>query len=593
MPLVRRFGMSPKPVSREFAREWQFNGLPTSRPSDLPLTGHQDNGCQDLGRHAAHHQVDSQDDCERAPDRFAPEVTALNRDTPGGEGDSSSFLVVLITSSCWRPAASMEYLERMKRFALISLSLDLSAAVLAFAQQSESSKDKPSAQSGVSGLPLNFERHTGDLDAMVKRGSIRALVLYSRSGFFYVEGKPEGISYEALQYFEQFVNQKLRTKQHVQVTFIPVRPDQLESYLNEGIGDLIAYPVAMTPKRAQQVAFSIPIQTNVKQVLVTGKDFGPVSSLQDLGGKKVFVNPVSTYYGNLETVNASLRKQGKPPILIESADKNLLDEDLMEMVNASILPATVTITERAKLWASVFHNITPQPNIVIADQEDLAWAVRKNNPKFKELVDEFVKTHAARTSFGNTLMRRYLQSNQWITNPTNEEQIKKFNELANFFKTYASQYGFDYLMVIAQGYQESMLNQSARSPGGAVGIMQVKPSTAAAPPISISDIETAENNIHAGVKLLNSIAEDYFSDPKIDPMNRLLLTFAAYNAGPNRIADLRKDAPAQGLDPNKWFGNIELLVSQQVGQTTVQYVSNIYKYYIAYKLVVEQGQSLL
>jgi membrane-bound lytic murein transglycosylase MltF len=462
----------------------------------------------------------------------------------------------------------------------------------AFAQPSQPSKDKSPAQSGVSGLPLNFERHTGDLDEMVKRGSIRALVLYSRSGFFYVDGKPEGISYEALEYFERFVNQKLRTRQHVQVTFIPVRPDQLELYLNEGIGDLIAYPVAMTPERAQQVAFSVPIQTDVKQILVTGKDFGPVASLQDLSGMKVFVNPVTTYYGNLEKVNDSLQKQGKPPIRIESADKNLLDEDLMEMVNAGILPATVTITERAKLWASVFHNITPHPNIVIANQEDLAWAVRKNNPKFKGLVDEFVKTHAAGTSFGNTLMRRYLESNQWITNPTNDEQIKKFDELASFFKTYSSQYGFDYLMVIAQGYQESMLNQSARSPGGAVGIMQVKPSTAAAPPISIPDIEIAENNIRAGVKLLNSIATDYFSDPKIDPMNRLLLTFAAYNAGPNRIADLRKQAPARGLDPDKWFGNVELLVSQKVGQSTVQYVSNIYKYYIAYKLVVEQGQSL-
>ncbi len=427
---------------------------------------------------------------------------------------------------------------------------------------------------------------------MATRGSIRALVLYSRSGFFYVDGKPEGISYEALQYFEQFVNQKLRSRQHIQVTFIPVRPDQLEPYLNEGIGDLIAYPLAMTPERAQQIAFSVPIQTDVKQILVTGKDFGAVSSLQDLGGKKVFVNPVTTYYGNLEKVSDSLRKLGKPPILIQSADKNLLDEDLMEMVNAGILPATVTITERAKLWASVFHNITPHPDIVIANQEDLAWAVRKNNPKFKDLVNEFVKTHAAGTSFGNTLMRRYLESNQWITNPTNDEQIKKFNELANFFKTYSSQFGFDYLMVVAQGYQESQLNQAARSPGGAVGVMQVKPSTAAAPPISIPDIETAENNIHAGVKLLNSIATEYFSDPKIDPMNRLLLTFAAYNAGPNRIAELRKRAPSQGLDPNVWFGNIELLVSQSVGQVTVQYVSNIYKYYIAYKLVVEQGGSL-
>ncbi len=480
----------------------------------------------------------------------------------------------------------------MKPLSLLPFAVALLAVMPAFAQQSGPSNEKPAAQSGVSGLPLNFERHTGDLEAMVKRGSIRALVLYSRSGFFYVDGKPEGIAYEALQSFEKFVNQKLRTGQQVQVTFIPVRPDQLESYLNEGIGDLVAYPVAMTPERAQQVAFTVPLETDVKQILVTGKNFGSVASLQDLSGKKVFVNPLTTYYENLQKVSDSLVKQGKKPILIESADKNLLDEDLMEMVNAGILPATVTITERAKLWASVFHDITPQPNIVIANQEDLAWAVRKNNPKFKELVDEFVRTHAAGTSFGNTLIRRYLQSNRWITNPTDEEQIKKFNQLANFFKTYSSQYGFDYLMVVAQGYQESQLNQAVRSPGGAVGVMQVKPSTAAAPPISIPDIGSAENNIHAGVKLLNSIAGNYFSDPKIDPMNRLLLTFAAYNAGPNRIAELRKEAPSHGLDPNVWFGNIELMVSQNVGETTVQYVSNIYKYYIAYKLVVEQGQSL-
>jgi membrane-bound lytic murein transglycosylase MltF len=442
------------------------------------------------------------------------------------------------------------------------------------------------------GLPLNFERHTGDLDAMLKARNIRALLLYSHSSFFYVNGKPEGIAFEALRDFEQFVNQKLHTsRQRVQVTFIPVRPDQLESYLNEGIGDLIAYPLAISPEREQQVAFSLPIQTGVKQILVTGKNFGPVSSLRDFGGKKVFVNPLTTYYGNLEKLNDSLRQQGKVPILVEKADKNLLDEDLMEMVNAGILPATVTISERAKLWASVMPNITAHSDIVIASQEDLAWATRKSNPKFKALLDEWVKSHAAGTSFGNTLMRRYLQNAEWITNPATHEQIKKFNELATFFKTYSSQYGFDYLMIMAQGYQESMLNQAARN-GGAVGVMQVKPSTAAAPPISIPDVMTADNNIHAGVKVLKTIADQYFSDPKIDPENRLLLTFASYNAGPNRIEELRKEAPAQGLDPDKWFGNVELLVARRVGQTTVQYASNIYKYYIAYKLVVHEGQSL-
>jgi membrane-bound lytic murein transglycosylase MltF len=456
----------------------------------------------------------------------------------------------------------------------------------------EPQSTRSGAASSDTELPLNFERNNGDLDAMVKRGSIRALVLYNRTGFFYVDGKPEGIFYEALQYFEQFVNQKLHTRQHLQVTFIPVRPDQLERALTDGVGDLIAYGLVVTPQREQQVAFSIPIQTGVKQIIVTKKDFGPLSSLADMGGKKVFVNPVTTYYENLEKVNDSFRKQGTAPILIEKADKSLIDEDLLEMVNAGILPATVTREQLADLWASVFLGILPQPKLVIGSEVDLAWAMRKGNPQFKLLVDEFVKTHAMGTSFGNTLWRRYLRSDQWVKNPTTPAELAKFNETVAFFKKYAGEYGFDYLMIVAQGYQESLLNQSARSPGGAVGIMQVKPGIAAAPPISIPSVLTAENNIHAGVKLLNSISQQYFDDPKIDPVNRLLFTFAAYNAGPNRIADLRERARAQGLNPNIWFGNVELMVAQSVGPVTVQYVSNIYKYYVAYELVVEQGQSL-
>ena len=476
--------------------------------------------------------------------------------------------------------------RRMTWFAL------LLGLLLAHVCVSTGALAQPQSATPDAGLPMSFERHTGDLDAMIKRGSIRALVLYSRSGFFYVDGRPEGIYYEALQYFEQFVNRKLPAGQHVQVTFIPVRPDQLEKALTDGVGDLIAYGLVMTPQREEQVAFSVPIQTGVKQIVVTQKKFGVLSSLEDLGGQKVFVNPLTTYYGNLEKVNDALRKQGKAPILIESADKSLIDEDLLEMVNAGILPATVTLTERADLWAGVSPNIMLQPKLIVGEEGDLAWAMRKDNPRFKQLVDEFVKTHAMGTSFGSTLWRRFLKSDQWVKNPTTAAELAKFNETAAFFKKYAGEYGFDYLMIVAQGYQESLLNQSARSPGGAVGIMQVKPGLAAAEPISIPNVMMAENNIHAGVKMLHSISENYFNDPKIDPVNRLLFTFAGYNAGPNRIADLRKKAAAQGLNPNIWFGNVELMVAQSVGPVTVQYVSNIYKYYVAYKLVVEQGQSL-
>src|ERR1700733_10780818 len=377
----------------------------------------------------------------------------------------------------------------------------------AFAYAPAVPPDKATSQANVEGLPLNFKRHIDDLDAMVKRGTIHALVLYSRSGFFYVNGRPQSIYYEVLRTIEQSVNEKLHTGKHpVQVTFIPVRPDQVEKALTQGVGDLIAYALTVTPERERRVAFSSPIETDVKQIVVTGKGFGPVASLQDLSGKKIFVNPLTTYPANLEKVNDSLSKQGKPPILIQSADKNLLDEDLLEMVNAGIIPATVTITDRAKLWASVLPDITPHPNLVIADEGTLAWAMRKNNPNLKAVVDEFAKSHMAGTSFGNTLMRRYLQNTKWVTNPTTKAQLDAFNQTVLFFKKYASQYDFDYLLVVAQGYQESMLNQAARH-GGAVGIMQVKPSIAAAAPISIPDVTTAENNIHAGVKVLNTISD--------------------------------------------------------------------------------------
>jgi membrane-bound lytic murein transglycosylase MltF len=235
------------------------------------------------------------------------------------------------------------------------------------------------SQASGAGLPLNFERHTDDLDAMVKRGTIRALVLYSRSGFFYVNGRPQGIYYEALRAFEQSVNEKLHTGKHpVQVTFIPVRPDQVEKALTQGVGDLIAYALTVTPEREQRVAFSSPIATDVKQIVVTGKGFGPVASFQALSGKRIFVNPLTTYPASLQKVNDLLRKQGKPPILVDSADKNLLDEDLLEMVNAGIIPATVTITDRAKLWTSVLPDIIPQPNLVVADEGTLAWVERRS-----------------------------------------------------------------------------------------------------------------------------------------------------------------------------------------------------------------------
>jgi membrane-bound lytic murein transglycosylase MltF len=171
-------------------------------------------------------------------------------------------------------------------------------------------------------------------------------------------------------------------------------------------------------------------------------------------------------------------------------------------------------------------------------------------------------------------------------NSTSPEEMKKFEALSGVFKKYAARYDFDYLMMMAQGYQESRLEQSTRSPGGAVGIMQVMPNDAAASPINVPDVWTTEGNIHAGIKMLRVIEDQYLNDPKINSLNKALLAFASYNAGPNSIARLREEAKKEGLDPNQWFDNVELVVAREIGQVTVTYVGNVYKYYVAYQLAL-------
>lgn len=458
--------------------------------------------------------------------------------------------------------------------------------------QPASVSEQPAAPAPTAKFGPVFARRTGDLDEMVKRRNIRAIVLINPIEFFYSNGQPMGAMYEALRELETFVNQRFKTGTlKVKVTLIPLRPDQAEAALTQGIGDLIAYALVITPERQQRVAFTVPIQTDVKQVVVSGSNFGAVSSMDDMGGKQVYVNPLSVNYQNLQRVNAKLQNAGKPPIVIKAADPNLLDDDLLQMVNAGLLPATVTSDLRAKLWSEILPNLRPHPDLVIASGEQTAWAVRKDNPQLKQMLDEYMASHAVGTSFGNTLVRRYLQNTKWVRDSTSAEEMKKLEALSAIFKQYAGQYGFDYLMIVAQGYQESLLDQSKRNKSGSVGILQVIPKYAAASPINVANVSTVDGNIEAGVKMLRNIEDQYFNDPNIDQLNKTLMVFASYNAGPNRVAKLRRQAAEQGLDSNKWFGNVELVAAKEIGQETVTYVSNIYKYYVAYKLALEQSEA--
>jgi membrane-bound lytic murein transglycosylase MltF len=447
------------------------------------------------------------------------------------------------------------------------------------------------AQQSNQDLPVPYEHWTGDFDGMLKRREIRALVVYSMTAFFYDQGRPEGVSFEALQDFQRALNLQLHTgSRPLQITFLPVGYEQLESDLTSGLADLIAIPVAIAPERQKKVEFSTPVATHVTQIVVTGPSGPTVTRADDLSGKEVFVNPLTVYNESLQNLNKTLASEGKNPVIVKFADKNLGDEDLLEMVNAGLIPATVTIGPRAEFWARVYDHIRLCTACVLDNEEQLAWVMRKDSPELKARVDAYIRTHREGTSFGNTLLREYLQNTKWVKNATADAEMTKFQLYVDFFKKYAAEYDFDYLMLVALGYQESDLDQNRRNPTGALGIMQVIPKYAAASPIDIPNVDTAEPNIHAGTKMLRVIGDTYFNDEKLDALNKTLLTFASYNAGPTRIAELRKTAERDGLNPNVWFGNVELVVARNVGQQTVRYVSNIYKYYVSYKLALEQQQ---
>ena len=466
----------------------------------------------------------------------------------------------------------------------------LSAFLLPAAQQSTSSGALPSLLTEASG-PLGL--HTGDLDGMQERRMIRVMVFLNKTHYFIdSNGQPRGISYEALTEFERFVNQTLspgdRTgKNKVLVVLLPQNPSTAEQDLQRGKADILALPIYITEERKKKVDF-VPTGGERQDVVVSGPAAPELTSLDDLAGKEVYLNRISLSWENLAARSTQLAAAGKPAIQMKAADINLQWEDEIEMANAGMVQYTVVPLQVATLWKRVFPSLKIYPGFPVVEKGNTGWAVRKDSPKLRGLLEEFAKTHRIGTAFGNLLANRYLKNPQFIQNSRSAEGIQRFQQLAPLFRKYANQYRFPWLLVAAEAYQESALNHEARSKVGAIGVMQVMPSTAASPPVSIPDVTQVENNVNAGVKLLKFIRDDYFKNDPMDPVNKTLMTLAAYNAGPGRIKQCRQMTAQMGLDPNLWFNNVEYAVAKRVGAETVTYVSNIYKYYVGYKL--HEGQ---
>jgi membrane-bound lytic murein transglycosylase MltF len=454
------------------------------------------------------------------------------------------------------------------------------AAPVAFAQAPASASDKGGED--ASAVVYRMTRpHKEDIGP--KTRAIRVLVHYSRTKFFVANGVSRGFESDLMKEFEAFYNKgKTRRQTKIPVIFIPVRFEELIPKLLEGQGDVAAGLMTVTAARKKRVAFTLPYLRNVSEVVVSNADAPPITKLEDLSGKKIHVLRGSSFVDSLKGLN---RRFGwsKRDVEIVEMPPGASTEDLLEMVNAGILQYTVADDFMGDLWAKVLPNLRVS-GARLSEGNDIAWAVRPNNPKLLAALNDFIDEGKDQLpKRAAELHKRYFQNATFIKNNLEPSVVGRKKELARHFQSSSKRHSFDWLFMMAQGFQESRLEQSARSPVGAVGVMQLLPTTGQ--DMGYHDVDVnVQSNIEAGSKYMRFLITHYFNEPDLPPAVRFDFALAAYNAGPGRIQQMRKLTKERGLNPNRWFYNVELVTLEKVGEEPVNYVANIHKYYTAYKL---------
>ena len=428
--------------------------------------------------------------------------------------------------------------------------------------------------------PLSNEPYQGDLDTLSKKGMVRVLVSADLGFYFIEDGKPKGIIAEMLYHFEKSLRKKYP---YINVQIIPVQRDDLLPSLQSGHGDVAVANLTITDKRLQAVDFSDPMIKDGKELLITGKDEAPLEELSQLSGKEVWIRASSSYFESVQRVNKELDEMNLPPLYVHFIEETLQDYELIELVNQGYIQATILDSHKARLWTKVMDNIQVHNELPLRENSQIAWALRKESPQLKKELNKYVRQARSGTLLGNVIYQKYIDNTRWLSRALNPNKVDRVAKLSGVFEKYSTRYEFDPLMMSAQGFQESGLDQSRVSHKGAIGVMQVLPSTAKDKNVNIKNIHKVDNNIHAGVKYMRFIKDRYFNDPNISPDNQLYFTLAAYNAGPAKIRKMRYLAKKHGYDPNVWFKNVEIMTRKYVSREPVTYVTNINRYFVIYK----------
>ncbi len=435
----------------------------------------------------------------------------------------------------------------------------------------------------------------GDLDQIRKRRILRVLVSYNGTNFFHTIKGQRGLEHDLIKAYEKYLNRGPRKKRYqTHVIFLTHPFNQLFNELLAGRGDIIASGLTVTDARKYRVDFTEPYIQNVQEILVSNQNSPVITKLEDLSNKQIIVVANSSYIVRLEKMSQALGRLGLPGIEIFQADPVLEAEDLLEMVNAGLFEYTVVDDHIAKIYQHTYTNLNLQTNIVFHHGGKIAWALNKNLPNLKHSLNNFINAYAKPGKFlGNSIYQKYYKNPFWVKTPLSLNALDETPCLQYYFEKYAEFYDFDWFLIASLSYQESRFQHHLVSKAGAKGIMQIKDATAQAKVVDIPNIDNLEENIHAGVKYLSVLRDNYFDNPMYSKEDQINFSLAAYNAGPGRIRKLQREAEAQGLDPYKWFYNVEELAREEIGHETVNYVSQIQKRTVAIKASLTHSQNKL
>ncbi|NKQ10697.1 transglycosylase SLT domain-containing protein [Pseudomonas sp. SST3] len=417
-----------------------------------------------------------------------------------------------------------------------------------------------------------------DLAEIRRSGVLRVLINQSRNSSGEVKGEAIGVEYVRLRAFEQFLNRGSKGPQ-ITLEIIPKAKDQLLGALQRGEGDLVAPGELLELGAMRRVSRSRAVVDKVPMVLVSRQGNHRYKSFEQLSGRSLALSAGSAAGPALEGINQQLMQAGRAPISIEWVDPTLAVEDVLEMVQAGVYPATVVEQTIAERWAKVLPKLRIESQLTLGKRADMHWFLRKEASMLRASVDRFLHGYNSPDNQDAAFVRVYRRLYR-VQYPLDRIGRQRLENVRPTLQRHAKQQDIDWLNLAALAFKESTLNPAARGASGATGLMQVTPATARS--LGVTDIGKLDNNVQASAMYLASIRRKFFSSPRLNERERMAFVLAAYNMGPQRVQSMRAEARRLGLNPDQWFFQVERVAMATMGMGVVSYVNAVNKYYLAY-----------